>query len=401
MSIIVRRPDLERFLRSGGRKLLFGRRKTGKTFYVRFMLPKYKYFIVRRGGMFFDPIEGEEYDLRVFLKVCGENVIVDEFHRADPKFFDSIQAGESPENIVLVTSTLHFYKQFVEGPEAPLKGLFSIRRVGLISPIELLATEWNLKGKKLVETLVFYQEPSLIGKSIEDCIISGSIFARSLVGEILDEEDVTYTRRFDAILESVASGASRLSDISSYLYARGLIERASTSYITKYVDTMIKTGLLEKIEIWGRRKGSFYRHLSPLTEIIYYLDSKYSLRDVYAPWEFIKNAVEARLPFLIERFVERFIADYFGLKPVKIMEPEIDVALVRFKKVKVVAEVKWKDSLTTSNLRKIENKLRKFSEAKKILVVPDKSDIGDTSLDVWDVEDLQRKAREKCIIRSG
>ncbi len=59
------------------------------------------------------------------------------------------------------------------------------------------------------------------------------------------------------------------------------------------------------------------------------------MRDVYAPWEFIKNAVEARLPFLIERFAEKFMADYFGLKPVKIVEPEIDVALVRFKVIRV------------------------------------------------------------------
>ncbi|RLE65955.1 MAG: hypothetical protein DRJ47_03700 [Thermoprotei archaeon] len=50
MGIIVKRPYLDRFLKIGGRRLLFGRRKTGKTFYARLSLPDYHYFIVRKGA---------------------------------------------------------------------------------------------------------------------------------------------------------------------------------------------------------------------------------------------------------------------------------------------------------------------------------------------------------------
>ncbi len=372
--------------------MLFGRRKTGKTFYTRFALPDYKYYIVRRGGKFFDPEEGEEYDLKVFLKMCGDKTIVDEFHRSDPKFLDALQSGQCPNNLVLITSTMHFYKKFVEGPGAPLKGLFSLKNVGLISPIELLSGE--IKSKEDFKRLIWYQEPTLIGKSVEDCVLSGTIFARSLTGEILDEEDVTHSRRYDAILESIAYGKNSLSEIANHLHGAGVIEKASTSLITKYIDIMIKTGLIEKMEIWGKKKGSFYRHVSPLTEIAYYLDAKYDLKDLNLPWGFIRDAVYVRLPFLIERFVERFMAEYFGMKPVKIMDPEIDIALVKFKRLGVVAEVKWRKDITKKDIRNAERKLEMFSQAKKILVVPDKNEVPYTELEVWDTEELKSRARK-------
>ena len=390
MSIIIKRPELERFLRGEGRRMLFGRRKTGKTFYARLTLPNYKYYIVRRGGKFFDPEDGEEYDLKVFLKLCNDNTIVDEFHRADPKFFDALQAGQCSKNLVLITSTMHFHKKFVDGPNAPLKGLFSIKKVGLISPIELMAGE--IKTKEELKNLIWYQEPTLIGKSMENAILSGSIFARSLIGEILDEEDVTRSKRYDAILESIAAGKHSLSEIANHLYGEGLIEKASTSYITKYIDIMIKTGLIEKMELWGKKKGSYYRHVSALTEMVYYLDAKYDLKDLNLPWGFIKDAVDVRLPFHIERFVERYMAEYFGMKPVKIQEPEVDVALVKFKKLSVVAEVKWRKEITKKEIRKVEKKLESFSDARKILVVPDKKSIPTTDLEVWDVGDMKKHA---------
>ncbi len=218
----------------------------------------------------------------------------------------------------------------------------------------------RIKSKEDFEKLIWYQEPTLIGRRVEDAILSGSIFARSLVGEILDEEDVTRSKRYDAILESIAAGKHSLSEIADHLYSENLIEKASTSYVTKYINIMVKTGLIEKMELWGKKKGSYYRHVSPLTEIVYYLEAKYELKDLNLSCGFIKAAVRVRLPYLIERFVEKFMAEYFGMNPAKIIDPEIDVALVRFKKLSIVAEVKWKKELTKKEMRKVETKLENF-----------------------------------------
>lgn len=397
MSIIVKRPWLEEFLLMKGRRLLYGRRKTGKTFYARLTLPDYHYFIVRKGGTIYDPLEDQLLDTSMFIRVCRleDNIILDEFHRANPRLFDALQAGVCREDLVLITSTMHYYKQFVEGAEAPLKGLFSIRRVGLLSPVELLAAGWGSEGRRLVERLVFYQEPVLLGKNIKDIILSGKEFAKSLVGEVIDEEDYVYTRRFDAILEALAAGRNKLSEIANYLYSRGLIEKPSTSHITKYMNTMLKIGLIERIEVWGKKRRSIYRHVSPLTEIIYYLDARYGFYDFTQPWSYIEKIVKAYLPVLVERFMERFLSEYFGLKPVKILEPEIDIALVEYKRVRVVAEVKWASRITKREVNEVEDKLGKFLDARQILIVPDKTIVPETSLEVWDPGDLTVKASER------
>ena len=390
MSIIVERPWLREFLLQNGKRMLYGRRKTGKTFYTRHVLPHYQYLIVRKGGTIYDPLEDQEFDTRIFLKICRaqDNIILDEFHRAEPRLFDALQAGVCSENLVLITSTMHYHRKFVEGYEAPLKGLFSIRRVGLISPIELLNYDWGINNKDLIEHLVFYQEPVLIGRPLKDIILSGREFARSLVGEILDEEDQVYTRRYDSILEAIAAGKNRLTEIASYLYSRKLIPSASTSHVTKYIDTMIKIGLLEKIEVWGKRRRSIYRHVSPLTEIIYYLGTRYGFFDLQLPWDYLEKIVRNYIPILIERFFERLLAELMGLKPIKILNPEIDIALIEFKKVKVVAEVKWKNKLSRTEIMNVEEKLTRFQEARKILIVPDQSMVPETSLEVWDVNKI-------------
>ncbi len=397
LGIIVQRRRLEEFLKSSGRRLLYGRRKTGKTFYTRHVLRDYNYFIVRRGGLFYDPVEDLSLDVKSFIRLCNraDKIIVDEFHRAPPRFFDAIQAGECSSEIVFITSTLHYYKKLIEGVDAPLKGLFTSCQVGLISPIDLLRHQWNIDfSKEFFELLLFYQEPVLIGRRLSDIVLGGKEIAQSLVGEVLSEEDQVFTERFNAILEAVADGKTRLSEITSYLYSRGLLPKQSTSLITKYIDIMVKIGLLERIPVWGKKRKHLYRHVSPLTSLQYYLHAKYEHFDLQLPWSFLEKAVSQKIPLLIEQFIERLLAELWGLKPVKIIEPyEIDIALVEYKKLKIVGEVKWKNKLTRDEIKRIESKLHYYPEAEKILIVPDESIVPETSLKVLDIRRLVEKTR--------
>ncbi len=392
----VRRGELEYFLRGvSGRRLLYGRRKTGKTFYVRHVLRDHQYFIVRRGGAFYDPTRNEELGLTAFLRVCrGGGVVVDEFHRADPRFFDALQAGECGDDLVLITSTLHYFKRFVEGPEAPLTGLFALMRVGLVSPLDLLRHDWGVEvSKELLELLALYQEPALIGRGLREAILTGGEFVTALVGEVLDEEDITYTRRFHAILEAVASGRDRLTEIASYTHSRGLAPTPSTSHVVKYVNALTRAGLLERVEVWGRRRGSRYRHASPLTDLVYYLHAKYGFLDTPATWGYVEAVVRERMPAIMERFIERLLAEAHGLKPVKIIEPEVDIALTRFRRVALVAEVKWVGRVRREDVRRAEEKLSRFRDARKLLIVPDASAVPETWLEVMDVNDMVKLAR--------
>ncbi len=398
MSIIVRRRRLEEFLKSSGRRLLYGRRKTGKTFYARYMLKDYNYFIVRRGGLFYDPVEDLSLDVRGFIKLCSKTnkIIVDEFHRAPLRFFDAIQAGECGGEVVFITSTLHYHRKLVEVADAPLKGLFTSCQVGLVSPVDLLRHQWEAGfNKEFLELLVFYQEPVLIGRKLVDIVLGGKEIAQSLVGEVLSEEDQVFTERFNAILEAVAAGKTRLSEIASYLYSRGLLPKQSTSLITKYMGIMVKIGLLERIPVWGKKRKHLYRHVSPLISLQYYLHARYEHFDLQLPWSFLEKAVSQITPLLIEQFIERLLAELWGLKPVKIVEPEeVDIALVEYRRLKIVGEVKWRNKLSRSEINRIESRLHRYPEAEKILVVPDESIVPETSLKVLDIRKLVELARK-------
>jgi len=395
MSIFIRRRGLEEFLETTGRRLLYGRRKTGKTFYTRRTLSDYDYYIVRRGGIFYDPENQTEYATREFIQLCRRTgkIIIDEFHRAPPILFDTIQAGSCPPDIVLVTSTLYYHRRYTATPKAPLKGLFLSYRVGLISPLDLVFHSWPSLTNDLLERLVFYQEPVLIGRSLREILLYSGDIARSLAGEVLAEEDYEATLRYHHILEGLSMGKTRISELSSYLYSRGLIPGQSPSYITKYIDAMLKIGLIEKIPVWGKRK-SIYRHVSPLTHTAYYLNAKYGIWDIPVGEDFLYNIGKTTIPNLMEVFVERLLSHDCGLRPVKILQPEIDIALTRHRKPWLIAEVKWRDNIRKEELRKTIDKLANVKAKVKLVITKEPYDYKST-IPVLTLTELVERIKER------
>jgi hypothetical protein len=85
------------------------------------------------------------------------------------------------------------------------------------------------------------------------------------------------------------------------------------------------------------------------------------------------------------------LSKIFGLWPEKIIEKdhEVDIALVDFKKLKAVVEVKWMKSITNEVLKEVERKLEKYN-CRKILIVPNKEELPSISekLEIWDVKKI-------------
>jgi len=69
-------------------------------------------------------------------------------------------------------------------------------------------------------------------------------------------------------------------------------------------------------------------------------------------------------------------------------EMEVDIVLVEFKKLKVVAEIKWKNNVSRSEIKRAEEKLKKFKDCKKILIVPEISVVEKEpkEIEIWDVK---------------
>lgn len=65
--------------------------------------------------------------------------MIDDFRRAPKEFMYGLQSGSLPEELVLITSTLHLVRRFTFSSEAPLEGLFTEVPVTLLEPLDLLS----------------------------------------------------------------------------------------------------------------------------------------------------------------------------------------------------------------------------------------------------------------------
>jgi hypothetical protein len=385
---IIQRRELDRVL--GIRwLLLYGRRKTGKTFYVREMGHYSKYFVVTRGRSLVDIESGEELTISEFIRllpymVQNGRVVVDEFHRLDEPFFSLLQGLSGKGELTLITSTRHYFRRFI-GENSPFLGLFHLQEVGPVDPRDAVAyvAGLGIKGKTLMELACLVQEPWLAQtletmkeKTFE---VLGAVlrdYVPSLTGEIFTEEDKELSQRYFAILEAVAGGKRTSGEIASELFSRGLIEKNSPGAVSQYLETLVGMGLLERMLLHGkRRKGYHYRHVSPVVDFAFYLNSKYGFFETGLPEKNLSQHLQEKMPLYMETFFERFLARLYGLQPVKIALPEleVDIALRKHKRLALVGEVKWRTRLTKKELRSVEDKLSSLDTERRFLIVPERS----------------------------
>jgi hypothetical protein len=402
MDIIPRR-ELEDTLRDYDWLIVFGRRKTGKTFYVREKAEYDRYFIVTRNKVLIDVDKGEEFTQKEFQKLLPilireEKIVIDEFHRLDEPIFSTLQALSGKGKIILITSSMHYFKNLIK---SPLLGLFELKEVGLVDPRDVLlfAHRLGLKGKDLMEVACIVREPWLAqkvkryrSKVFQYLKEELRVYVPYLIGEVFTEEDVELTTRYSAILGAIANGKVYSSEISSYLFSRGLIDKDNPGLISQYLRNLIRMGLIKAIPIEGRRRKAYqYRHVSPITDFAYYLDEKYGFFEADMDEIKVRDLFAERIPKYMEWFFEDLLVKIFGLQPVKIAKPEleVDIALREHKKIKVVAEVKWKKDIDNRDVRSVEEKLSKF-DAKRILIVPSKDFLNrlPEGAEVWDWQDF-------------
>jgi len=405
MAIIPRR-ELEETLRDYRWLLIYGRRKTGKTFYVREKAEYDRYLVVTRNKTLIDIDKGEEFTQREFQRILPllikeERIVIDEFNRLDEPIFSALQALSGKGRIILITSTMHYFRNLIK---SPLLGLFELKEVGLVDPRDAIAFahQLGLKGKDLLEVACIVREPWLAQK-VERYKEKVSfhlkeelrVYVPYLIGEVFTEEDVELTTRYSAILGAIANGKVYSSEISNYLFSRGLIDKDNPGLISQYLRNLIQMGLIKAITIEGRKRRAFqYRHVSPITDFAYYLNEKYGFFEADMDETRIGELFAERIPKYMEWFFEDLLAKIFGLQPVKIAKPEleVDIALREHKRIGVVAEVKWKKSIDGKELRSIEEKLSRF-DAKRILIVPNEDVLKryPEDIEVWDWSDFLRK----------
>ncbi len=381
MVIIRRKTDLEKIKNLGDWVWICGRRKTGKTFFVKNFLDYDEYFFVNRDGSVLRGMKRISYE--AFREVFGEviedkKVVIDEIHRLPEDFFDYLHATKRGK-LIGISSTLWLSKRLL-GRGSPLMGLFSLLIFGLIDENDVLngLRKLNLDKRELVEAAIYAREPIVASaykpkmrKWLASFLDANRLAIREIIGEIFTEEERELSLVYEGILRAISSGKNKSGEISSYLFSRGLIKKDNPGLIQRYLDTLVKIGLVEKVEVY-KKKRFVYRSVSPLFDLHFYLDEKYSYVENPVPERFIREVIMEKLPYHVERFFEDLLSKKLGMKKVVIEEPEIDIALTRFKKLALVGEVKWGRRVTSKEIKKVANKLNLFN-CDKILIVPDRA----------------------------
>ena len=401
--MIIDRPlDAKRIAESKKWVLVYGRRKTGKTFLASNFVRFDEYFFVKNSGSILtknnDSISYETF-IQIFSRALadGKTVVVDEFHRLGKDFFDFVHFMKKSGKLVLISSTLFLSKKLISAKSA-LLGLFAEMPIGLITLEDCLSSlkQSGLPKKEKLELAVLLREPIAIDyfdpkesarKTIAK-IVSGSVRTiPALIGEIFLEEEREISAVYEGILRAIASGKVGSGEISNYLFSKKLIKKDDPSIIQQYLNNLTSFGIIRRIGIFGRKKF-IYKLTSPLARIYYYADEKYNFSERKMSDKELIRIIDELLPRIIEDTIREVLAEKQGLTEtvIEAKDFEIDGLLLKFKNPETALEVKW-TSLGQKEIRKIEEKLGKIYAKNKILFVQDKSKIKST-IKTMDVDDL-------------
>jgi hypothetical protein len=398
---IIRFKYLESWKNIGKWVLVYGRRKTGKSYFVKNNVKWDKYYFVGRSGDIF--VDDEKISYETFIREVVQSlenektIVIDEIQRLPEEFFDRLHNIGVKGRLIAITSTIWLTKSLL-GKRSPMLGLFSEFRMDIIDERDILLNLHDrIKDpKELIEYAVFLREQWLIPlweetESFFDALpFNVKITVPALIGEIFTEEERQYSRIYDAILKAIANGKRISTEIASYLYSLRLIPAEDPSLVHPFLKILQNIGLIEKIKIYEKNKY-YYRISSPIVDYYYYLEAKYGISEREIQLLQAKKVLEIKMPHYVEQFIMNLLSKIFGLWPEKIIEKEyeVDIALVDFKKLKAVVEVKWRKNITNEVLKEVERKLEKYN-CRKILIVPNKVELPASSekLEIWDVKKI-------------
>jgi uncharacterized protein len=394
MDYIIRRNEAEWINKEKSWTLVYGRRKTGKTFLLRNLCRIENYFLVKRDrSIFFDEknmtLEGMSKKVKELLN-NDETVVIDEFQRLEESFLEELTLLHPKGRLVVSGSSMKIVKKVFE-PRSALLGFFTPLKIGFISPKDALGRlKEDFNPSQVIELATFLREPWMIplfGKEdtiefVYKVVTKSKFIISALLGEVFSEEERGLSRRYEAILKLVGSGIWNTKELASLLYSRKLISDSSVTNIMQYLKNLEEMELIEAIKIFNSKRN-FYRLSSPIMNVYYYLDSRYNISNREISIEEVRPTLEK----LINLEIQNFVADLFaeknnGRKEYYISpDKEFDFIVTKRNRLEIVGEVKWKKA----ELKDVRKFMENGSElpGKKIIIF--KNGHADDSMNAEDV----------------
>ena len=403
--MIIHRHDLEERINSSRKwVMVYGRRKTGKSYLVKNFVRYDYYFFVKRDSTIINGEQNLDYGafieiLRILMKE-NKTVVIDEFQRLPADFFDFIHHTEKNGKLIVISSTLLMARKLVD-KNSPVLGFFEEIRVDLISIGDVLQElrGYHLDNDRLLELAIILREPLAIDyfdtetnhRDLIERIVTGSLNSlSSLIGEIFIEEERELSKVYEGVIRAIANGNNSSTEISNSLFSQGLIGKNDPSIVQQYLNNLRNLGIIKKVTIFNRNKFS-YQLISPLLRLFYYADEKYNVSEIDNKGEVIKKVVDSLMPRIVEDNVREAIAFNLGLTETIVNETgyDVDGVFLRFKKPQATLEVKWTSRVSREDILKAEASSARFDVKERLLFLKSKNGVeNQTSMKVIDVTDL-------------
>ena len=400
LTMIIERPGEVERLGAGNWRLVFGRRKTGKSYLVENCTKYDDYFFVGRDRRIIEKVRWTEHGYDGFREILrrdldgGKSVVVDEFHRLGDDFLDYLHALPQKGQLTIISSTLHTARMLFNR-RSPLLGKFAEVKIPIIGLRDALAAVQGkeLGPREMMEKAVLLREPiaiQLLEKGGTRRVMEMlRLTVPGLIGEIFSEEDRKLSAVYEGVIRAAAIGKTTSGEMSSYLFSRKLLARDDPSLLQQYLDNLIEFGILYRIPVWGRNR-MVYKHVSPLTRMYYYLDEKYGIGERELSADETASFMREIMPRIIEDAVRESMAEYLGMRSYlhEAADFEVDGIFSRFKKPDVALEVKWGRNVSAGEVMRARERLERIPAPKKILFVADKKGMRAGGMELMDARDL-------------
>lgn len=404
--MIIERPSEIRKIKGINKWILvYGRRKTGKTFLVKNFIKFDEYFFVKSNKNILSK-DDKSLTYEAFVEILkrslkdNKTAVVDEFHRLGEDFFDYLHYLGMGGKLILISSTLFLSKRLISA-KSPLLGLVAEVPISLINLEDCLKAlkEFAFPKKEKLELAILMREPIAISyfnekkpvrEIIADIVLDSKKMVPALVGEIFTEEEREMSAVYEGILRAIAMGKVGSGEISSYLFSRKLIKKDDPSIIQQYLNNLISFGIIRRIQVFNKKRF-IYKLSSPLSRIFYYADERYNLSERDIKKDELIQIIGELMPRIVEDSIREFFAEKHGLREsvIEAKDFDIDGCLLRFNKPYIAGEIKW-GKLKKEDISKAEENLQKINVSNKFLFVQDKKGIN-SKLKIIDVDDLLKQ----------
>ena len=389
--------------------MIYGRRKVGKTYLVDNFVSHDVFFTVRvdrsisARGIDVPIISDLDAFTPIVTRLLDQDktVVIDEFQRLPMVVMEDISRAHPNGRLILTGSSMRVVERYT-GRNSPLLALVRPFKLDLIRPSDILVSLADcMPPEKALSSTPILRDPWTIPYNTSSNLLRDTIavlptVVPGLIGEIFTEDERTLTATYSAILSMIGSGVTDHHKIADTLYRRKMIGSGSSSHVIPYMRNMVGMGLLERTQVYKRKKDVYSIPSIPI-RMFYYLDSRYDISDRAVDYREVSTAAEGLLRTGIEEFVGDLLAQVVGGRKQVLKEAkrEIDVLIVFRKRLALVGEVKW----GKATRRDISNFLMKVEGMRCRKVFVSRSPIESDEVEVLTPDDLVEMAREHLVTR--